>query len=116
MSEATALLSFLLAAAVLYGAHESRFPSRHFSSMNRRPSRGHLFALRVLSAAIALLGVYLWARTGDVTAALLVGLTSLCVSASVFVLLTPLWPRVVWLATAASLVAVPVLFSTGMYG
>ena len=116
MFETSALFSFFLAFALLYGARESRFPVRHFSSVKFRPSRAVILGLRVLSATIALLGVYLWAVRGGVTAALLVGLSGLCVSASFFVLMAPLWPRALWLAVAASFVALAVLSSTSVYG
>lgn len=116
MFEATALLCFFLAFASVYAAREQRFPVQHFSSVRFHPSGALLFGLRVFAAALALFGVHLWAQTDGVTAALLVGLSATCAFAALLVLLTPLLPRVMWLAVATSLVAVALLTSTRLYG
>lgn len=96
MFEAAALCSAHLAFALLHAADPQRRP-RGLAGLV--PGSAHLFRAAAL-AALAW-SVVCWARAEDTTAALLVALAALCTSATLFVLLVRVFPRLMWAAALA---------------
>jgi hypothetical protein len=108
MLELAALACLYLAFALLYGADRKRFPLER-----SKPARFLLAGMQLGAVLSTAVGFALWARVEGATAALLVAVTALSVAGSVYVLLAPLAPRVVWgFALAAPLLAL-VLFLIG---
>jgi hypothetical protein len=91
MLESASVLSFYLAFALLHGADAARYPLK-----GARPSRQLLRCMKGASPLAAALGTALWAEADSARAALLVAPTALSAVATVFVLLAPVAPRVLW--------------------
>ncbi|WP_437293219.1 hypothetical protein [Sorangium sp. So ce426] len=94
MVETASVLSAYLAFALLHGARPERLPL--VIAARLRAWRAWRAAARVLSVASFSLSVWLWSRAEAGAAAYLVPLAALLCAASLFVLLAPVWPRVVW--------------------
>ena len=108
MVELAALLSFYVAFALLHASHPSHFPVRRW-----KPTRLQLGGLELVAALATVLGVALWARVEGLTAALLVGAAALSLTATLFVVLAPLAPRLVWGIALGGTALIPVLMALG---
>jgi hypothetical protein len=106
MLEAASVLSAYLAFALLHAAEPRRLPRP-----SHRPPPG--WAMRLAAMAAYAAAVALWARAESVGAALLVALGSFTLCASLFVLLAPVAPRLVWGLAAACPVAIAALALCG---
>jgi len=91
MQEAASLLCFYLAFALLHGASPGRFPLKTWQPSQRRSG---LMRLSALLAAAA--GVFLYDLRHGLSDALLVAFPALSTMATVFVLLAPTCPRLLW--------------------
>lgn len=94
MVETASVLSAYLAFALLHGARPERLPFGVAARLRAR--REWRASARALAAAFFSLSVWLWSRAEAGAAAFLVPLAALLCAASAFVLLAPVWPRVVW--------------------
>jgi hypothetical protein len=106
MLEAASVLSAYLAFALLHGADPRRLP--------RPPHRPPpAWAMRVAALAAYAAAITLWARADGLGSALLVGVATSTLCASVFVLMSPVVPRIVWGLAATCPVVVAVLAVRG---
>ena len=111
MLEVASLLSFFLAFALLHGAAPSRFPLKR-----SRPSRRVLELMKFGALAAVGLGVAVWSRTENTSAALLHAATALSLSGTLFVLLVPVLPRAAWRAAFACFPLIVALLVVGLHG
>lgn len=109
MTEATALLLVYVAAALVYGATRERGRARLALLEAARPSR----AARWAALAAAGFAASLWQGVESGPAAFLVIPVAFLALSTVIALLTPVLPRLVWMAAALSLVAIPILALVG---
>jgi hypothetical protein len=92
MLEVASLAATFLSFALVHLAHARR----------ARDRLGVRLGLYALAFAALAWGVLAWERSEDLTAALLVSFSALCATASLFVVLVPVAPRLLWSLTAAS--------------
>jgi hypothetical protein len=91
MFDVAAFLSSYLAFALLHGASATRFPSRRW-----RPTRAWIFVMRGLFVPTSALTVRLFSASHGTGEGVLLALLALCASATAFVLLAPVRPRISW--------------------
>jgi hypothetical protein len=102
MFEAASLASLYFGFAVLHAANAARLPCGF--PLVRAWGRGTLRIVAVLAFAV---GVWLFHWNDDVTSACLLALTAFSGVATLFVLLVPVFPRIIWgLAVASPLLGV----------
>ena len=94
MIETASVLSAYFAFALLHAANPKRIPFSILSGP--RSSRAWAPLVRVVAVVFFSWSVWLWSRVEAGPASIFVAFTGFMVAASVFVLLAPVWPRVVW--------------------
>jgi len=104
MREALSLGASYLAFALLHAADGPRPPAWAGGPSRLRRETFHLAALALLSLAYVS-----WRRVEGATAALLVLSASMCLSATVFVVVAAFLPRLAWGSALLDAVVIPVL-------
>jgi hypothetical protein len=109
MLEAAAVAASFLAFAAFHAAEPRRRPARWRGAAPPWLAT----ALRVAGAAVLASSVALWRSVEGATSALLVVAAALCAAATLFVLVAPVFPRLVWGLTVACAAATLVLSIAG---
>jgi uncharacterized membrane protein YsdA (DUF1294 family) len=110
MLELASLLLTYVAFAALHAANPARVPWRV-------PETAHRLwraALRLIAVGAFIMAIALWHRLEASALGLIVPLSILMASASLFVLLVPLAPRLMWGLAALCLVFAPTLAVIGL--